>query len=1704
MTKTFSKVFSLAVVLALAVGGLPMQSAQADNSVQSLPFSQDWANTGLITTNDNWSGVPGILGFLGQDITTATGTDPQTLLGVSASATDVDVIANQTNPNITNGGVAEFEITDATIALQGSGTADAPYVLLHFNTTGRTNITVSYNLRDIDASADNSIQPVALQYRVGQSGDFTNLPAGFVADATTGPSLATLVTPVSVQLPVAAENQPEIQVRIITTNAVGNDEWVGIDDIVVTGDSEVAPPVINEFSASTAGTDVEYMEFFGAANTDYSAYTALEIEGDSGTSVGTIDEVINLGTTDANGLYLANLPANALENGSISLLLVKNFTGALNTDLDTDNDGVLDNSPWDAIVDSVAVNDGGAGDVTYGTPSLGVSYDGLPFAPGGASRVPDGADTDTVADWVRNDFDLAGIPGNDGTPIVGEAYNTPGALNQVVLPPPPQLVINEVDYDQPSTDTAEFIEIKNYGSSAVSLDGWTLELVNGTGGGAALYNTITLPAVSLAAGDYFVVCANATTVANCDLDASPDTDFIQNGAPDAVGLRFNGDLMDAVSYEGNTGAPYTEGSGDGLVDTAAGTEGISRCLDGADTNVNNVDFTLAGITPGAANDCTAALPQLTINDVSLAEGDSGTTTFSFTVGLSVAAGAGGVTFDIATADNTAVSPSDFTAKSLTGQTIPEGNSTYTFDVLVNGDPTNEPDETFFVNVINVTGATVADGQGQGTIVNDDAAITFIHDIQGSGNTSNPGTFTVEAIVVGDYQTQGSGQLRGFFLQEEDADVDANPATSEGIFIFCSSCPTPVNVGDKVRVTGASSEFFNMTQLTASTAGSVSVLSSGNPLPTPATVELPVPGVPSGDLTAATTVINAYFEAFEGMLVTFPDTLSISEYFELARYGQVVLTEGGRPHTFTAVNTPSAAGFIDNEINLASRTIILDDTDNRQNRPVDTPNTAYYHPVPGLSTSNFFRGGDTITNLTGVLHWSFAGQTGTDAWRIRPVTEAYSYAFTQVNPRVPMPEVDGRIKVASFNVLNYFLTIDTSNTCAPTQNQDCRGADSAQELERQRTKMLAALSALDADVFGFMEMENTPGVEPLADIVAGLPGYAYVDTGVIGTDAIRVGIIYKTSTVAPVGNYAVLDTQAFVNPRNADVDRNRPAVAQAFEEISTGARFTVVVNHLKSKGSSCGVGDDDTTTGQGNCNLTRTLAAQELANWLATDPTGSGDSDVLIIGDLNSYAKEDPIVALQNAGYTDMVAAFGGPDAYGYVFDGQLGYLDHALANSSLAPQVAGVAEWHINADEIPLFDYNDDERTADEAAFEEESDVLPLYEPNEFRTSDHDPVVIGLNLNAPPTVDAGGPYPVEEGSSVILTATGFDPNGDSLTYAWDLDNNGSFETPGQSVTFVVGSMDGPDTLPVSVKVTDPGGLSAVAGATVEVANTAPTAIFTAPAMVSEGESFVISFSGAFDPSDADTAAGFHYAFDCNGGSLVSADYANSGTDTSFTCTFPFNGTYTVTGKVMDKDDGSSLYAAVIVVKNVTSILDNFNRPSAALGANWRGSVGANVYRIVGNQVDVRGSGPIYWRNYFGINQEASVILTTVDSAGPEQNLLLKVQGGFLPNWGSGAIEVHYNAVTDNVTVETFLPSTLQWYAYSAIPVTFNNGDELGAQALANGDVVIFKNGVEVGRVTLNAADQAFFNTRGGYIGLWFINSTNAFFDDFGGGNVTLP
>lgn len=246
----------------------------ANNTPQTLPFSQNWTNTALITVNNDWSAVPGIIGYRGDDLVIATGVDPRTILA-DGSATPVSVTANQTTPDtFTSGAVAEFEIANPTIALNGSGTADAPHIVLYLNTTGQSNVQVTYNVRDIDGSADNAIQQINTQYRVGGVGDYINLPGGYVADATTA-GTATQVTPVSVKLPVAANNQALVEVRIMTTNAVGNDEVVGIDDITAAATATAAPNRANVDFNGDYRSDWAVYRTTGSSITSYVQYNGV-------------------------------------------------------------------------------------------------------------------------------------------------------------------------------------------------------------------------------------------------------------------------------------------------------------------------------------------------------------------------------------------------------------------------------------------------------------------------------------------------------------------------------------------------------------------------------------------------------------------------------------------------------------------------------------------------------------------------------------------------------------------------------------------------------------------------------------------------------------------------------------------------------------------------------------------------------------------------------------------------------------------------------------------------------------------------------------------------------------------------------------------------------------------------------------------------------------------------------------------------------------------------------------------------------------------------------------------------------------------------------------------------------------------------------------------------------------------------------------
>lgn len=256
--KKFFLFFILIFFMLFIFNAVPVK---ANNTAGSIPFSQDWSNTTLVTVDNDWSNVTAIIGYSGNNFVAVVDTDPQTILADDSTPV-VNVIANRSLTGLTTGGVAEFDgITDPVAALQGSGAAKAPYIKIFLDTTGVNQVKLSYAVRDIDGTTtDNSVQQVALHYRVGSSGSFTNLPAGYIADATTGPNLATMVTNVNVTLPAATENQPVIELRIMTTNATGFDEWVGIDNIIITANYAptaitISPDTVleNQLSGTTVG-----------------------------------------------------------------------------------------------------------------------------------------------------------------------------------------------------------------------------------------------------------------------------------------------------------------------------------------------------------------------------------------------------------------------------------------------------------------------------------------------------------------------------------------------------------------------------------------------------------------------------------------------------------------------------------------------------------------------------------------------------------------------------------------------------------------------------------------------------------------------------------------------------------------------------------------------------------------------------------------------------------------------------------------------------------------------------------------------------------------------------------------------------------------------------------------------------------------------------------------------------------------------------------------------------------------------------------------------------------------------------------------------------------------------------------------------------------------------------------------------------------
>jgi predicted extracellular nuclease len=461
-------------------------------------------------------------------------------------------------------------------------------------------------------------------------------------------------------------------------------------------------------------------------------------------------------------------------------------------------------------------------------------------------------------------------------------------------------------------------------------------------------------------------------------------------------------------------------------------------------------------------------------------------------------------------------------------------------------------------------------------------------------------------------------------------------------------------------------------------------------------------------------LPADLEQYEGMLVRLPQALTVAGLYELERFGTVQLIAGTRPYAYTNQNPPDIAAYAAHQADFAARSILLDDGRIEQNLdPIRYLNA-------GANPDYSIRSGDTVTGLTGNVRYARgSGRSGAESYRLVPTIDPL---FESANPRPSAANSAGTLRVVGFNALNFFSTIDAGqDNCGPSGRGGCRGADSAEELERQLSKLVTALNVIDADIVGLMEIENNAGValQMLVGRLNAVSGntYAYVDTGTVGTDVISTAFLYKTTTVSLNGDAVILDSRVDVR---FDETRNRPSIAQSFVQTSNGAVFSVVVNHLKSKGSSCADGGDpNLNDGQGNCNATRTQAAVALADWIATDPTGSGDTDYLIVGDLNAFVFEDPLTALKNAGLLNLLGASEGGDTWSSVFAGESGALDHALATASLLPQIGQSMAWHINADEPVALDYNTE--------FGRNPALFDATTP--YRASDHDPIIVDLDLS---------------------------------------------------------------------------------------------------------------------------------------------------------------------------------------------------------------------------------------------------------------------------------------------------------------------------------------------------------------------------------------
>lgn len=627
-----------------------------------------------------------------------------------------------------------------------------------------------------------------------------------------------------------------------------------------------------------------------------------------------------------------------------------------------------------------------------------------------------------------------------------------------------------------------------------------------------------------------------------------------------------------------------------------------------------------------------------------------------------------------------------------------------------------------------------DGDDDGDDGETPEGVTPIADIQGTGDASpiQGKTVTTRGVVTAAYP---EGGLNGYYIQTPGtggADR-ADGAASDGIFVYSPDTVADISIDDHVEVTGTVSEHYGQTQISVSASGLKTV-------DEPAEAVKPVEGAfPAGDEKR---------ESLEGMLLQPSESLTVADNYNTNTYGEVVLATGegtlDQPTDVHRPGTPEAKAL---EAENLDREVVLDDgaTVNflKADKDIPLPYLSKEDPVRVGAQANF-----TSPVVLGFDHekWRFQPTTrltGDNAEAVQPTT------FTDTRTEAA-EAVGGQVSLASFNVLNYFTTTgDQLSGCQYYDDRegnhitvrggcDARGAANAESLKRQETKIVTAINKLDASVVSLMEIENSAAFgkdrdDALATLVkrlneaAGTEKWDFVDSPAAvpsDEDVIRTALIYQPAEVAPQDESTILDDQdAFSNAREP--------LSQAFApkdgtgEIEKGKTFVTISNHFKSKGSGSGPGNEDSGDGQGASNADRVKQAESLVGFAGDQQEAANSDLVYLLGDFNSYTQEDPMQVFYEAGYKDIAAEK--TDESTYVFGSRTGSLDHVLAldasdeadgagaDATAFDSVTGADVWNINsveslALEYSRFNYN----------------VSDLFAPDQFRASDHDPVVVGL------------------------------------------------------------------------------------------------------------------------------------------------------------------------------------------------------------------------------------------------------------------------------------------------------------------------------------------------------------------------------------------